>query len=399
MKVYLDHAATTYVDKEVLEGMIPYFTEVFGNGSSQHFYGREALKAIDEAREKVAKALNCKSSEIYFTSGGSESDNMAIKGYCLAHQDKGNHIITTKIEHPAILETCHKLEKYGFEVTYLDVDKEGFVTPEQVEKAITDKTILISVMTANNEIGTIEPIAEIGAIAKAHKIAMHTDAVQAVGNIPVDVQAMNVDMLSLSGHKFYGPKGIGVFYKKNGVKIQRFLDGGEQERNLRASTLNTPGIVGLGFAIEKAVRDMEKNNKHIQAVRDYFVKKVQENIDYILYNGPKDPSKRLAGNSDFSFVGIEGEGILFHLDIAGIAVSSGSACSSGSLDPSHVLLAIGVPMAIAHGSIRFSFGKANTFEEADYTVDVLTKTVKQLRAMSPIYEELKGEYEKCIMKK
>ena len=387
-KIYLDHAATTYVDKDVLTEMMPYFTEVFGNGSSQHFYGRDALKAIDEAREKVAKAIGCKSSEIYFTSGGSESDNMAIKGYALAHKDKGNHIITSVIEHPAVIQTCKKLEKYGFEVTYLKVDKEGFVSLKDIEDAITDKTVLISIMTANNEIGTIEPIAQIGELAKKHGIAFHTDAVQAVGNIPIDVKAMNVDMLSLSAHKFYGPKGVGVLYKKNGLKIQRFLDGGEQERNLRASTLNTPGIVGCGAAIEKAVKDMEKNNEKIQAIRNHFVQRVINEIPHIYYNGAKDPSLRLAGNANFSFVGIEGEGILFHLDLAGVAVSSGSACSSGSLEPSYVLLSIGVPMEVAHGSIRFSFGKINTLEQADYVADVLVKTVEKLRAMSPIYDEM-----------
>ena len=387
-KIYLDHAATTYVDKDVLTEMMPYFTEVFGNGSSQHFYGRDALKAIDEAREKVAKAIGCKSSEIYFTSGGSESDNMAIKGYALAHKDKGNHIITSVIEHPAVIQICKKLEKYGFEVTYLKVDKEGFVSLKDIEDAITDKTILISIMTANNEIGTIEPIAQIGELAKKHGIAFHTDAVQAVGNIPIDVKAMNVDMLSLSAHKFYGPKGVGVLYKKNGLKIQRFLDGGEQERNLRASTLNTPGIVGCGAAIEKAVKDMEKNNEKIQAIRNHFVQRVINEIPHIYYNGAKDPSLRLAGNANFSFVGIEGEGILFHLDLAGVAVSSGSACSSGSLEPSYVLLSIGVPMEVAHGSIRFSFGKINTLEQADYVADVLVKTVEKLRAMSPIYDEM-----------
>lgn len=387
-KIYLDHAATTYVDKDVLTEMMPYFTDVYGNGSSQHFYGREALKAIDEAREKVAKAIGCKSSEIYFTSGGSESDNMAIKGYALAHKDKGNHIITTVIEHPAVIQTCKKLEKYGFEVTYLKVDNEGYVSLEDIENAITDKTILISVMTANNEIGTIQPIKEIGEIAKRHNIAFHTDAVQAVGNIPVDVKAMNVDMLSLSAHKFYGPKGVGVLYKKNGVKIQRFLDGGEQERNLRASTLNTPGIVGCGAAIEKAVADMVQNNKKIQEIRDHFVNRVINEIPHIYYNGAKDNAKRLAGNANFSFVGIEGEGILFHLDLLGIAVSSGSACSSGSLEPSYVLLSIGVPMEVAHGSIRFSFGKINTLEQADYVADNLVEIVKKLRAMSPIYEEM-----------
>ena len=390
-KIYLDHAATTGVDSEVLQKMLPYFSEIFGNGSSQHFYGREALEAIDSAREKIASALNCRSTEIYFVSGGSEADNMAIKGYALAHQDKGNHIITSKIEHPAVLETCRKLEKYGFEVTYLDVDKEGFVTKEALEAAITDKTILVSIMMVNNEIGTIEPIKELAAVAKAHGIAFHTDAVQAVGNIPVDVKELGVDMLSLSAHKFYGPKGVGVLYKKNGVKIQRFLDGGEQERNLRASTLNTPGIVGCAAALELAIKNMEENNKKTKEVRDYFVKRVIETIPHIYYNGPKDDTKRIPGNSDFSFIGIEGEGILFHLDLHGIAVSSGSACSSGSLDPSHVLLAIGIPMAVAHGSIRFSFGKENTIEQAEYTVKVLAETVKNLRAMSPIYEDLLKE--------
>ena len=387
-KIYLDHGATTALDKEVLDKMLPYFCDIFGNGSSQHFFGREALAAIDSAREDVAKALNCKSSEIYFVSGGSEADNMAIKGYVLAHKDKGNHIITTKIEHPAVLETCRKLEKYGFEVTYLDVDSEGFVTKEQLEAAIKDSTILVTIMMVNNEIGTIEPIKELAKVAKAHNIAFHTDAVQAAGNIPVDVQDLGVDMLSISAHKFYGPKGVGVLYKRNGLKIQRFLDGGEQERNLRASTLNTPGIVGCAEALKKAINNMEENNKKVAKVRDHFVERVKKEIPYIYYNGPKDHSKRIPGNSDFSFIGIEGEGILFHLDINGIAVSSGSACSSGSLDPSHVLLAIGIPMEVAHGSIRFSFGKENTIEDADYTVDVLKKTVEQLRSMSPIYEDL-----------
>lgn len=390
-RIYLDHGATTGVDEEVLQKMLPYFSDVFGNGSSQHSFGREALEAIDNARERIAKALNCRSTEIYFVCGGCESDNMAIKGYAYAHKDKGNHIITSKIEHPAVLETCRKLEKYGFEVTYLDVDSEGFVSKEALEAAITDKTILISIMYVNNEIGTIEPIKELAAIAKAHDIAFHTDAVQAVGNIPVDVKDLGVDMLSLSAHKFYGPKGVGVLYKKNGVKIERFLDGGEQERNLRASTHNTPGIVGCAEALDKAIKNMEANNKKTQEVRDYFVKRVKETIPHIFYNGPKDHSKRIPGNSNFSFIGIEGEGILFHLDLNGIAVSSGSACSSGSLDPSHVLLAIGVPMEVAHGSIRFSFGKENTIEQAEYTVQVLDKTVKQLRAMSPIYDELVKE--------
>ena len=305
-RIYLDNSATTYTDKEVLQKMLPYFSEVYGNGSSQHFFGREALVAIDEAREKVAKAIGAKPTEIYFTSGGTESDNWAIKGAAHALREKGNHIITTAIEHPAVIKTCQALEKEGFEVTYLPVDNEGFVTAEQVEKAITDKTILISVMTANNEIGTIEPIREIGAVAKAHKILFHTDAVQAVGNVPIDVVKDNIDMLSMSAHKFYGPKGVGVLYKRNGVKIGRFMDGGEQERNMRASTLNTPGIVGLGAAIEIAVRDMEKNNKHVAELRDYFVKELLANVKDIKYNGPVDTSRRLPSNANFSFEYIEG---------------------------------------------------------------------------------------------
>lgn len=390
-RIYLDNSATTYTDKEVLQKMLPYFSEVYGNGSSQHFFGREALVAIDEAREKVAKAIGAKPTEIYFTSGGTESDNWAIKGAAHALREKGNHIITTAIEHPAVIKTCQALEKEGFEVTYLPVDSEGFVTAEQVEKAITDKTILISVMTANNEIGTIEPIREIGAVAKAHKILFHTDAVQAVGNVPIDVVKDNIDMLSMSAHKFYGPKGVGVLYKRNGVKIGRFMDGGEQERNMRASTLNTPGIVGLGAAIEIAVRDMEKNNKHVAELRDYFVKELLANVKDIKFNGPVDTSRRLPSNANFSFEYIEGESILMSLDLEGIAVSSGSACSSGSLEPSYVLLSVGVPIELAHGSIRFSFGKNNTMEEVKYTLEKLYAIVARLREMSPLFKEFKGE--------
>ena len=390
-RIYLDNSATTYTDKEVLQKMLPYFSEVYGNGSSQHFFGREALVAIDEAREKVAKAIGAKPTEIYFTSGGTESDNWAIKGAAHEKKKKGNHIITTAIEHPAVIKTCQALEKEGFEVTYLPVDNEGFVTAEQVEKAITDKTVLISVMTANNEIGTIEPIREIGAVAKAHKILFHTDAVQAVGNVPIDVVKDNIDMLSMSAHKFYGPKGVGVLYKRNGVKIGRFMDGGEQERNMRASTLNTPGIVGLGAAIEIAVRDMEKNNKHVAELRDYFVKELLANVKDIKYNGPVDTSRRLPSNANFSFEYIEGESILMSLDLEGIAVSSGSACSSGSLEPSYVLLSVGVPIELAHGSIRFSFGKNNTMEEVKYTLEKLYAIVARLREMSPLFKEFKGE--------
>lgn len=390
-RIYLDNSATTYTDKEVLQKMLPYFSEVYGNGSSQHFFGREALCAIDEAREKVAKAIGAKPSEIYFTSGGTESDNWAIKGIARANRQKGNHIITTCIEHPAVIKTCQALEKEGFEVTYLPVDSEGFVTAQQVEDAITDKTVLISVMAANNEVGTIEPIREIGAVAKKHKIPFHTDAVQAIGNVEIDVVADNIDLLSMSGHKFYGPKGIGVLYKRNGLRIDRFMDGGEQERNMRASTLNTPGIVGLGAAIEIAVRDMRKNNEHIAKLRDYFVSEVQKNIPDIYFNGSKDMSRRLASNANFSFEYIEGESILMRLDLAGIAVSSGSACSSGSLEPSYVLLSLGVPIEVAHGSIRFSFGKSNTMEETQYVLQKLYETVNSLREMSPLFKSIKGE--------
>ena len=385
--IYLDNSATTYTDPRVLEEMLPYFTDVFGNASSQHFLGRQALKAVDEARAKIAKAIGAKPSEIYFTSGGTESDNWAIKGIAYARADKGKHIITSCIEHPAVMKTCESLEKQGYEVTYLPVNNEGIISLDDLQKAIRQDTILITIMTANNEMGAIQPFREIGEIAKSKGIVFHTDAVQAVGNVPIDVVKDNIDLLSMSGHKFYGPKGVGVLYKRNGLKITRFMDGGEQERNLRASTINTPAIVGMGKAIEIAVEDMQKNNKHISEIRDYFVKEVIANIDEIYYNGPKDNFKRLPSNANFSFKYIEGESILMHLDMAGIAVSSGSACSSGSLEPSYVLLSIGVPIEVAHGSIRFSFGKNNTLEEAKYTVEILTKTVDKLRKMSPLYNK------------
>lgn len=389
--IYLDNSATTYTDPEVLKEMLPYFTQEYGNASSQHFFGREALKAVDKARERVAKAIGCKPSEVYFTSGGTESDNWAIKGIAHAHSDKGRHIITSVIEHPAVIKTCNALEKEGFEVTYLPVDGEGFISLDALEKAIRKDTVLISIMTANNEMGAIQPISEIGAIAKRHGVYFHTDAVQAIGNVPIDVVKDNIDLLSMSGHKFYGPKGVGVLYKRNGLKIGRFMDGGEQERNLRASTINTPAIVGMGKAIEMAVENMSKNNAHIASLRDRFVAQVLDKIDSIYYNGPKDTSKRLPSNANFSFEYIEGESILMHLDMAGIAVSSGSACSSGSLEPSYVLLSIGVPIEVAHGSIRFSFGKNNTQDEVDYTVDVLVETVRKLREMSPLFKVIKGE--------
>ena len=390
-EIYLDHSATTYTDPEVLQEMLPYFTEVFGNASSQHKAGRESLKAVDVARERIAKAIGCLPSEVYFTSGGSESDNWAIKGMAEMHKDKGNHIITTKIEHPAVIQTCKALEKQGFEVTYLDVDNEGIISTKQLEEAITERTILISVMFANNEMGAIQPIAEIGEIAKKHKIAFHTDAVQAVGNVPIDVKSMNIDMLSMSGHKFYGPKGVGVLYKRNGLRIGKFMDGGEQERNMRAGTINTPAIVGMGKAIELAVEGMQANNEHIAKLRDYFVSQVLEKIPHIYFNGPKDMSKRLANNASFSFEYVEGESILMRLDMQGIRVSSGSACSSGSLEPSYVMLSIGVPIEIAHGTIRFSFGKSNTMEQTQYVVDQLVSIIDNLRDMSPLFKEIKGE--------
>ncbi len=389
--IYLDHSATTYTDRAVLEEMLPYFTEVFGNGSSQHKAGRDALKAIDRAREQVAKAIGCAPSEVYFTSGGSESDNWAIKGVAHMYKSKGNHIITSVIEHPAVIQTCKKLEKEGFEVTYLPVDNQGFISLEDLENAITDKTILISIMFANNEMGAIQPISEIGKIAKEHKVYFHTDAVQAVGNVPIDVKAMNIDMLSMSGHKFYGPKGVGVLYKRNGIRIDRFMDGGEQERNMRAGTLNTPGIVGLGKAIELATSNIQENNAKIAKMRDYFVEQVQSKIDHIYFNGPKDMTKRLAGNASFSFEFVEGESILMLLDMEGIRVSSGSACSSGSLEPSYVMLSIGVPIEVAHGTIRFSFGKANTMEQTQFVIDKLVAIIDRLRDMSPLFKQIKGE--------
>lgn len=393
MKVYLDHSATTYTDKEVLNEMLPYFTEIYGNGSSQHSFGRDAITAIDRARETIAKCINAKASEIYFTSGGTESDNWAIKGTAYSNKNKGNHIISSKIEHPAVIQSLKSLEKEGFEVTYLDVSKEGIIDLNQLKSAITDKTILITIMMANNEMGAIQPIAEIGEIAKEHKIAFHTDAVQAAGTLEIDVTKLKVDMLSMSAHKFYGPKGVGILFKRNGLKVKRFMDGGEQERNLRAGTLNTAGIVGAAKALEIACRDMEKNNKHISELRDYFVENVKDKITDILYNGPIDNSKRLPNNASFSFVYIEGESILMLMDMEGIAVSSGSACSSGSLEPSYVMLSIGVPIEIAHGTIRFSFGKSNTKEEVNFVIDKLIEIVNKLRRMSPLFKGMKGDNE------
>jgi cysteine desulfurase len=382
-RIYMDNAATTPVSHEVLEAMLPYFTEIYGNASSIHQTGREAAKAIAESRRQVAAAIGAKPEEIYFTAGGSEGDNWAIKGTAFARRAKGNHIITTQIEHHAVLHTCEWLQKQGFEVTYLPVDEGGLVSPADVEKAITDKTILITIMAANNEIGTIEPIAEIGKIAKAHNIPFHTDAVQAVGAIPVNVNDWQVDMLSLSGHKFHGPKGIGALYVRKGVRLDTLLQGGAQERGLRAGTENLAGIVGLGKAITLAVENLPEKAAKLSKLRDRLMDGILQTIPDVRANGSRE--KRLPGNVNVSVKYIEGEALLLRLDLAGIAASSGSACTSGSLDPSHVLLAIGLPHEIAHGSLRLSLSSDSTQEEVDEVLRVLPGIVDTLRAMSPLY--------------
>ena len=385
-EIYFDNAATTKVDSEVLKEMLPYFEKNYGNPSSIYKLGRESKKAVEDAREKIAKVLNAKPEEIYFTAGGSESDNTAIKGIAYAARQKGNHIITSKIEHPAVLETCKSLEKEGFEVTYIDVDENGILDLEKFKEAITDKTILVSIMFANNEIGTIQPIKEIGEITKAKNIYFHTDAVQAVGSLEIDVEELGIDALSLSAHKFYGPKGVGALYIKKGVKFNKYIYGGHQERNKRAGTENVPAIVGLGKAIAIAYENLEEHNVKIKKLRDYYVAEVQNKIPHIRING--DIEKRLPGNSNISFRYIEGEGLLLNLDLKGICASSGSACTSGSLDPSHVLLATGLDHETAHGSLRISIGKYNEKEEIDYLVESLAQIVQKLRDMSPLYEEV-----------
>lgn len=383
--VYMDHAATTFTKKEVLDEMLPYFTEEFGNPSSVYSFSRTTKKAIESAREKVAKAIGAKDDEIFFTGGGSEADNWAIKGVAFANRKKGNHIITTKIEHHAVLHTCEFLEKNGFEVTYLPVDEYGMVNVDDVKKAITDKTILISVMFANNEVGTIEPIKEIGEIAHEKGIYFHTDAVQAVGNVPIDVNDMNIDLLSLAGHKFYGPKGVGALYIRKGVKIDNLIHGGGQERGRRAGTENIPGIVGLGKAIEMATSDIEGHSQKLRKMRDKMIKGIQENIPYAKLNGHSE--KRLPGNINFSFSFIEGESMLLLLDQKGICASTGSACSSGSLEPSHVLMAMGLPHELAHGSLRLTLGDLTKEEDIDYVLDALKEVVSKLRGMSPLYDD------------
>lgn len=384
-RIYFDHAATTPTDKTIANAMLEYMTTKFGNPSSVHSFGREVRKEVSEARENIAALINANANEIFFTSGGSESDNFALKGIAFANKNKGNHIITTQIEHHAILHTCQWLEKQGFDVTYLPVDEDGMISLDDLKAAITDKTILISIMFANNEVGTIEPIKEIGAIAKDRGVYFHTDAVQAVANVEIDVQDMNIDLLSLSGHKFYGPKGIGAIYIRRGVKIQPVQLGGAQERNMRAGTENVPAIVGLGMAAQFAKRDFVEKNAHLIALRDKLIKGIQEQIPDIKLNG--HPTKRLPGNVNFSFRYIEGESLLLSLDMKGIAASSGSACTSGSLDPSHVLLAMGLIHEIAHGSLRISLGRDNTEEDIDYTLEVLPQIIARLRSMSPLCAE------------
>lgn len=385
-RIYVDNAATTKVAPEVVEAMLPYFTENFGNPSSIYAEGREAKKAIERAREQVATAIGADPKEIYFTGSGSEADNWALRSTAKALSSKGNHIITSAVEHHAILHTCQDLEKQGYEVTYLPVDKYGMVSPEDVKAAIKDTTIMISIMFANNEIGTIMPIAEIGEIAKNAGIVFHTDAVQAVGNVHIDVNEMNIDMLSLTAHKFHGPKGSGALFVRNGIRLISFITGGAQERMRRAGTENVPGIVGLGKAIELATANIDQKQKKLTALRDAYIKKVLETIPYSHLNG--HPTKRLPGNANISFEFIEGEGMLLSLDMKGISASSGSACTSGSLDPSHVLLAIGLKHEEAHGSLRVSFGEDNTPEDVNYIADSLKEIVERLRMMSPLYEEM-----------
>ena len=383
--IYMDNAATTPVKPEVLDAMLPYFTEKFGNPSSIYSISSENKKAITDAREVIAKTINTTPENIYFTAGGSESDNWALKATADAYASKGKHIITTKIEHHAILHTCEYLETKGFEITYLDVDENGLVKLDELTAAIRPDTILISVMFANNEIGTIEPIAEIGKIAHEHGVLFHTDAVQAYTQVPIDVEAMNIDMMSTSGHKINGPKGIGFLYIRKGVKIRSFVHGGAQERKRRAGTENVPGIVGYGVAADRAVRTMkERTDKEIQ-VRDHFIERILKEIPYVKLNG--DRTKRLPNNVNVSFQFIEGESMLLMLDNYGICASSGSACTSGSLDPSHVLLAIGLPHEIAHGSLRMTLSEETTMEDADFVVDKLKEIVAYLRSMSPLYED------------
>ncbi len=384
-KIYLDNAATTKTRPEVVEAMLPYFTEKFGNPSSVYELATQNKKAVDEARETIAKALRTEFADIYFTAGGTESDNWALKATADAYASKGNHIITSKIEHHAILHTCEYLEKHGFEVSYIDVDENGILKLDELKKAIRPTTILISVMFANNEIGTLQPIKEIGEIAKANDILFHTDAVQAFGQVDIDVNELNIDMLSASGHKLNGPKGIGFLYIRKGLKLRSFIHGGAQERHRRAGTENVPGIVGLGKAVEIAVETMEERQRKEIALRDLLIRRTMKEIPYVRLNG--DRTNRLPNNANFSFQFVEGESLLIMLDMQNICASSGSACTSGSLDPSHVLLAIGLPHEIAHGSLRLTLSHETTEDEINYVVDRTKEIVEKLRSMSPLYED------------
>ena len=382
MKVYMDNAATTKLSPDVLNAMMPYLTDIYGNASSVHAFGREAREGVEHARNQVAAAINASPDEIFFTAGGTESDNMAIKGVAHKYAKKGKHIITTAIEHHAVLHTCEALEKEGYEVTYLPVDEDGLISVEQVKAAMRDDTLLVTVMFANNEVGTIEPIAEIGALCRERNVLFHTDAVQAVCHIPIDVRAMNIDLMSISAHKVHGPKGIGALYCRKGIVLEPVIVGGAQERKRRAGTENVAGIVGLGAAIERAHKNMSADMARVSALRDKLISGILKNIPHVKLNG--HPTQRLPQNVNFSIRYIEGESILLMLDINGIAASSGSACTSGSLDPSHVLLAMGIPHEIAHGSLRLTLSDMTTDEEVDYVLETLTKTVKRLRDMSPL---------------
>ncbi|BEP28961.1 cysteine desulfurase NifS [Helicovermis profundi] len=385
-KLYLDYSATTPVKKEVLDAMIPYFTEVFGNPSSIHKFGRDAKAIVASSREKIANLINSRADEVYFTGGGSESDNWAIKGVMRANKKKGNHIITTKIEHHAVLHTCDYLYREGYEITYLDVDEYGMISLEDLENAITDKTVLISIMFINNEVGTMEPIKEIGNIARKHGVIFHTDAVQALGNVKIDVDDFNIDLLSMSSHKIYGPKGIGALYIRKGIKIHNLIEGGAQEKKRRAGTENVAGIVGFAKAAEIAGENLDAHIEKLVYLRERLVKGIMDNIDYVKYNG--HPTKRHPGNVNVCFEFIEGESLLLSLDLVGIAGSSGSACTSGSLDPSHVLLALGLTHEIAHGSLRLTIGDFTTEEDVDYVIKELQPIVHRLRIMSPLYDKV-----------
>jgi cysteine desulfurase len=395
-RIYLDHAATTPVEPKVLETMLPYFSESFGNPSSIHSFGRENRKAIEDARAVIAEEIGAADPrEIIFTGCGSESDNMALRGIAAAYRNRGNHIITSAIEHHAVYDTCKALEKQGFELTIVPVSKEGIVNPDDVMAAITDRTILVSIMHANNEVGTIQPIAAIGKLLREREILFHTDAVQTVGSIPVNVKELSVDLLSMAAHKFYGPKGVGALYVRKGIKLEPLIYGGGQERNRRAGTENIAGIVGMAKALSLANAELAQNQKRIGTLRDYLIDNVLSRFEDVQLNG--DRNRRLPGNANFSFKYIEGESLLLNLDLKGIAASSGSACTSGSLEPSHVLLAMGICHEIAHGSLRLTLGKSTTKEEIDYLLEVLPEIVAKLRAMSPLYNSERKECSTCTL--